>query len=289
VESARAILRAAQAALGKQFRTDFSVRAPFSALHPSFLTAMRACSEWPEPTAYDALASCVPQPPGVELPRFVAQDREALRRFGGYEAHVRGARAVPTRRHSWHDFFNMAVWAHFPRVRWSLNALHVDDTLGPKDPRNGRTPPQNVAAQFDESGVVIASSDPEILQQLRALRFKQVFWERRAELLASTRFWIVGHGTLESLLTPHLGLASKAVLLQISRPPSSFHEDELRHQLDARVAAEIEGWRRAVPTLDPLPLLGVPGYADNSAPEFYDDARYFRFQRVSGLQDTRPL
>jgi hypothetical protein len=31
--------------------------------------------------------------------------------------------------------------------------------------------------------------------------------------------------------------------------------------------------------LDPLPLLGIPGFADNTHPEFYDDARYFRFAR----------
>jgi hypothetical protein len=33
--------------------------------------------------------------------------------------------------------------------------------------------------------------------------------------------------------------------------------------------------------LDPIPLLGIPDYADNAAAEFYDDARYFRFQRRS--------
>lgn len=253
---------------------------------------MRGCLEWPEPQVYDALAGSVPQAAGVELPHFVPQEREALQRFGGYEAHVRGARAVPTRRHSWHDFFNMAVWAHFPRVRWALNALHVDETLGPKDPRNGRSPQQNVAAQLDESGIVIASSSPELLQGLRDLRFKRVFWERRAELLATTRFWVIGHGTLESLLTPHLGLAGKAIFLDISQPPDQFDEAELRRAVDARVAALIEGRLRVAPApaLDPLPLLGVPGYANNSSAEFYDDARYFRFQRVGarGAADTRP-
>lgn len=278
--SARAIQRAARAALGSEFRTEFSARLPYSEWHPRFLVAVRECTAWPEPQAYDRLAACVPRAQSVDLPRFVAQERAALQRFGGYEAHVSRARAVPTRRHCWHDFFNMAVWAHFPRLRWALNELHVDDALGPKDPRNGRAPAQNVAAQFDESGIVIASSNSELLQSLRALRFKHVFWERREELLESTRFWVIGHGTLESLLTPHLGLACKAVLLPISRPPSSFDADELRIEIDARVAAQIADFRRAVPTLDPLPLLGVPGYANNSEPSFYDDARYFRFERI---------
>lgn len=232
---------------------------------------------------YDELAARVPgdarNAAELAVPRFVAQDRRELERLGGYEPHVAQARAVPTRARSWHDFFNMAIWAHFPRLRWALNAVHVDSALGPVDPRNGRAPEQNVAAQFDESGLIVASSSAELLAQLRALRFKQVFWERRQELLASTRFWIVGHGMLESLLTPHFGLSGKAVLLELPRAPSSYQADDLRFWVDALVAERIAGWRGRAPVLDPLPLLGIPGYADNAAPEFYDDARYFRFQR----------
>ena len=104
-------------------------------------------------------------------------------------------------------------------------------------------------------------------------------WERRDELLATTRFWVVGHGTLESLLTPHLALASKAVLRDLPSPPASYDSDALRVATDERVAAIIHSWRGRAPVLDPVPLLGIPGYADNARPEFYDDARYFRFAR----------
>lgn len=273
--------------------TDWCDRAPYTAFCPRFLRVVRAFTAWPAPADYDALARLVPQATlpdanaddvvgaRAKLPRFVAQDREQLRRFGGYEQQVAAAGAVPTRERSWHDFFNMAVWAHFPRVRWALNALHVDRTLGPVDPRNGRAPQQNAAAQFDESGMIVASADASLLSDLRALRFKRVFWQRRDELLASTRFWVIGHGTLESLLTPHLGLASKAVLLELPQTPFLRDGDELRHEVDARVAALIDDWRLAAPSLDPVPLLGIPGYADNACPDFYDDARYFRFQRRS--------
>ncbi len=279
MQSARAIHRAAKAALGAQFLTTWRSRAPYSAFHPHFLGAARRYPGWPTPEQYDDLARAVPQAPGTELPRFVRQQRTELERWGGYEQHVRHVRAVPTRERSWHDFFNMAVWAHFPRVRWALNGLHVDDTLGPKDPRNGRAPQQNLAAQFDESGIVVASSSDSVLQELRALRFKRVLWERRQELLATTQFCVVGHGTLESLLTPHLGLACKAVMLRLDQAPSSYRSDELRQQIDARVAAVVESWRERACPLDPLPVLGIPDFADNARGDFYDDARYFRFQR----------
>jgi hypothetical protein len=279
VQSGRALHQAARAAIEARWFADWCRKAPYAWLHERFVSAIECLAAWPKPETYDELARAVPQPAGTELPRFVAQAREALRQSGGYEQHVARERAVPTRERSWHDFFNMAVWAHFPRVRWALNSIHVDGSLGPIDPRNGRAPQQNVASQLDESGLIVASSDRQLLRGLRELRFKHVFWERRAELLATTRFFIIGHGTLESLLTPHLGLASKALLLDLPRPPCSYDDDELRHGIDGRVAAIIAGWRDAAPLLDPVPLLGIPDYADNAAGDFYDDARYFRFQR----------
>jgi hypothetical protein len=276
--SLRALHRAVQAEHNARFSTDFLVRPPYSQLHAALRAATAVLGDWPEPEEYDALAATVPQAAGQELPRFVRQDREALAEAGGYEPHVAALRAVPTRPRHWHDFFNMVVWAHFPAVRWALNELHVDKSLGPVDPRNGRAPQQNVVAQLDESGMLVTSTSASLLDDLRALRFKRVFWDRRAELLETTQFWLIGHGTLESLLAPHLGLACKALLLEVPAG-SEAQRDAFRHEVDARAAQIIRSWRAGAPVLDPVPVLGVPGYADNDAGEFYDDVRYFRFQR----------
>ncbi len=279
VTSPRALHRAAQAELNARFFTDWLARPPYTAFHPAFRAATAALSSWPEPEQYAALADVVPRAATVELPRFVRQDRAALDQAGGYERHVARLRAVPTRPQHWHDFFNMAVWAHFPAVRWALNALHVDATLGPKDPRNGRAPAQNVVAQFDESGMIVTSSSQGLLDDLRALRFKRVFWERRAELLETTQFWLIGHGSLESLLAPHLGLAAKAILLDVPANSAQHDQDALRQAIDARAGSLIQTWRAGAPVLDPIPVLGIPGYCENDSAELYDDARYFRFQR----------
>ncbi|HVY31413.1 MAG TPA: DUF3025 domain-containing protein [Polyangiaceae bacterium] len=280
--SLRALHRAVQAQHNARFTTDWLARPPYSHFHPAFCAAAATLSDWPEPDQYGALVAAVPQAAGQELPRFVLQDRAALAEAGGYEQHVAALRAVPTRPRHWHDFFNMAVWAHFPAARWALNELHVDARLGPKDPRNGRAPQQNVVAQFDESGLIVTSTSASLLSDLRALRFKRVFWERRAELLETTRFWLIGHGTLESLLAPHLGLACKALLMVVSSAPDSVAlppSDAFRHEVDARAAQSIRSWRAGAPMLDPVPVLGIPGFAANEFGEFYDDARYFRFQR----------
>jgi len=259
-------------------------RPPFNNFHPSFLSALHDCASWPAPEQYDELAARVPRATDVQLPRFVTENRAALRQAGGYEQHVALQRAVPTRPRHWHDFFNMAVWAHFPKLRWALNALHVDPEPGQKDPRNGRAPPQNVAATFDEAGMIVLSTSRAMLDELRALQFKRAFWQRREELLATTCFWIVGHGMLESLLTPHSRLAARSLLLHVPSLPGTAGDasDALRFDVDQTVAESVEGWsRRRRTVLDPIPVLAIPGFSDNDAPEFYDDPRNIRFEPIS--------
>jgi len=263
------------------FAREWLVRQPYCGFQPRFVRALESLPEWPAPEAYDELARYVPRRAGTVLPRFVTESREALRRIGGYEAHVAQLHAVPTRPGSWHDFFNMSVWAHFPVVRWALNSLHVDPNIGPVDPRNGRAPAQNLAATFDESGLLVLSTSRSVLEALRELRFKHAFWERRDEVLASTRIWVVGHGLLESLLVPRAGLVGRGLLLHVPELPSDEASDEHRLDLDARVAASIHAWRATRPILDPIPVLAIPGYSDNDSAGFYDEARNVRFDPLS--------
>lgn len=263
------------------FALDWAIRRPYRDFHPCFSDALQAFTAWPAPEEYDELVRRVPQASDVQLPRFVTENRDALKRVGGYERHVAQLCRVPTRPGSWHDFFNMAVWAHFPKLRWALNSLHVDANVGPKDPRNGRAPAQNVAATFDEAGMLVVSSSRSLLEELRALRFKRAFWERRAELLATTRFWLVGHGMLESLLEPHAGLAARSLLLHVPSLPATEGQDDFRFQIDAVAAARVHGWRATRTVLDPVPLLAIPGYSDNDSGGFYDDLRNIRFEPIS--------
>jgi hypothetical protein len=263
------------------FTLTWLSRSPYRELHPRFRQALRGLSSWPDPEQYDELVRNVPQAADVLLPRFVTENRATLRQMGGYERHVAELRRVPTRRASWHDFFNMAVWAHFPKLRWALNSLHVDDDVGPKDPRNGRAPAQNVAATFDEAGMLVVSSSRGVLEELRALRFKRAFWQQRAELLATTRFWLVGHGMLESLLEPHAALAARSLLLHVPCLPPASGADDFRFELDALAASRIQGWRAGRTVLDPVPLLAIPGYSDNDSADFYDYPKNVRFEPIS--------
>jgi len=258
---------------------------PYRDFHPSFVQGIEKHVRWPAPEQYDELALRVPRSADAQLPRFVTEDREVLRQHGGYEQHVAKLRAVPTRAGHWHDFFNMAVWAHLPKTRWALNSLHVDSEPGQKDPRNGRTPAQNVAATFDEAGMLVISTSRSILDELRALHFKRAFWERRQELLDTTRFWVVGHGLLESLLVPHRALSARSLQLQVaSLPPRAATQnvhDSFRFEIDELAAANVRTWRYCRTILDPVPVLAIPGYSDNNAREFYEDMQNIRFDPVS--------
>ena len=270
------------------FAPECFTRPPFRDFHPRFLGALASFRRWPEPEQYDELAQQVPRAGDVELPRFISEDREALRRAGGYEQHVARLHAVPTRPGHWHDFFNMAVWAHFPKLRWALNSLHVDPDLGPVDPRNRRAPAQNLAATFDEAGMLVVSTSPSLLAELRALRFQRAFWERREELLETTRFWVVGHGMLESLLAPHPGMATRSLLLRVPSLPEPGNVEaaqQFRWQIDSAAAAHIHAWRRGRTILDPVPVLAIPGFSDNDSGAFYEQMRNIRFEPIS----RRPL
>jgi hypothetical protein len=249
------------------------------------LSRIEHSERWPEPEAYADLASCVPCSSRVEQPRFVRQDRQALGRIGGYEQHVAKLRAVPTRAESWHDFFNMVVWAHFPELRWALNALHVDPGETARDERNGRTPSQNLATSFDETGMLVVSESRAILEGLRAVQLKRIFWEQRAQLAATTRFFIVGHGLLESLLCPHPRLVARSLLMHVPDALSGT-ADELRQRSDARAAARIHEWRARRTVLDPIPLAAIPGFADNDDADFYDDRSRLPFEPRSRLREA---
>jgi hypothetical protein len=271
------------------FSLDWLPRPPFSELHQRFRDGVAPLADWPAPEQYAELASRVPNAPDVQLPRFVRENRDEVAAAGGYEQHVASRRAVPTRVRSFHDFFNMCVWAHFPKLRWALNALHTRPCAAAHDPRNGRTKAQNRAASLDETGILVLSRSARVLAALRALHFQHAFWTLRDELLATTRFWIVGHGLLESLIEPHPRLAARGILIELSElgaPPNpSAHEsreaDALRFEIDTLVAAHVGTWRESPAVLDPIPVMAIPGFSDNGRASFYDEPSNLVFAPVS--------
>jgi hypothetical protein len=187
-----------------------------------------------------------------------------------YERRVFESNALAVRA-DWHDLFNVLVWCAFPRAKAALNRRHVIEMRHELPRKRGRA--RDALTQFDEDGVIVLSSAPELLGLIRAFQWKQLFSQRRAEVSEHMHFLVFGHALYEKLLEPFVGVTGKAVLLDI---PAGT--DDWTGTADARVAQWIDAGMIGSPAdLQPLPVLGIPGwYPGSLQASFYDNGAYFR-------------
>ena len=214
---------------------------------------------------------------GVPI-RFVVTDAGARSSAMAYEQRIATQGEIPTR-DNWHDLFNALQWLAFPRLKAALNAGHVRETARPAGSTQ-RSAARDLLTQFDESGAIVASRNPDLLRLLREFRWHELFVERRREVQQQMCFVLIGHGLLEKARQPFIGLTAKALLIHLGEwPPSDS-------ALDEAAAAWLGDTANLAPrrALAPLPLLGIPGWwCANEEASFYANPDYFRagFQRRS--------
>jgi hypothetical protein len=200
-----------------------------------------------------------------------------------FEAAVYGTGALAVRTHGWHDLFNVLAWATYPRTKAAINARHVTELAAQTGAQRSRV--RDALTAFDEDGVVVVSSDPELLALVRGFRWKALFWERREAFERRFRVFIVGHALAEKLLNPFVGLTAKAVLLPVDDAFADLPVAEQLARVDGLTAAVVRdpAALRSPRDLSPLPVLGIPGWwPEADAEAFYDDASYFRPGRRAG-------
>jgi hypothetical protein len=192
-----------------------------------------------------------------------------------YECRIWENGEVETRPDNWHDFFNALVWLSFPKTKIAVSAAHMRAMQAPGEVR-GMT--RDALTHFDECGVVVLSSRPDLLDLLREFRWKELFAERRAEVIRYMRFVIFGHATYEQLLKPFRGLTAKAVLYEVGEAWLQMDGATQLVAVDDMLAADLASGRYARPRdFHPLPLLGIPGVTpDSEDPAYYDDTWQFR-------------
>jgi hypothetical protein len=203
-------------------------------------------------------------------------------RTGAFEAHyeIRIYRegAVPTRAGSWHDLFNALAWIEFPRTKGVINRLHHDQMLLRRGaPQRGTA--RDVLTLFDEGGVIAACADASLARLLTAFKWKELFWTRRADVVAAMRFKVVGHAIHEIALAPYKGVTAKTLVVEVPPATLALADEELNALLDERAAAHFvaPGALASTRSLHPLPILGVPGWTSANEDEaFYDDPGVFR-------------
>ncbi len=203
----------------------------------------------------------------------------------GYEERVFKTGVISTREQSWHDLFNAFIWILFPQTKILLNELHMLELR--KQPGKKRTPVRDAITHLDESGIIIASTDIELLQSLKAHQWQQAFVINRSCWLPgeqqSTGAFVFGHGMYEKAFKPFTGFTGKAYCLTVPENFFSLPKMEQYKTLDALLRDDIKKHNRLTDSrsLSPLPILGVPGwYSANKDPDFYNNTDYFRPKRV---------
>ena len=236
---------------------------------------------FPRHDELNALAGAAALSGGGEPIRFVPPAASSAGRSVPYEVRIFETGEVQTRPDNWHDLFNALVWLAFPKTKAVLNRHHHAEIRARQGhPQRGTA--RDVLTLFDEGGIVVAAADAELPPLLCDGRWKQLFWERRADVLRSMRFCVFGHAIHEKALEPYRGVTAKALILDVAPGLLDLPIDLQLPELDARAADYFSGARALTSTraLPPLPILGIPGWDPaNVREDYYDDSNHFRPRR----------
>jgi len=188
-----------------------------------------------------------------------------------YEKHIYETGEVSTRENSWHDLFNALAWCRLPMLKAAMNARHYEEIDQERGGRRGKL--RDALTLLDESGVIVAGSNTDVLQALVSRDWTSAFVTHRAAWRSELQVLICGHALLEKFLNPYKSMTAHALILHTT------HQVSLE-QLDRQLGAAL-GDRRFFDSpagLSPLPLMGIPGWwpVGEQRDDFYADRDVFR-------------
>jgi hypothetical protein len=196
---------------------------------------------------------------------------------------------VLTRDRNWHDLFNALVWITFPKTKAAINRHHYRE-MQAREGGEARGPVRDALTLFDESGVIVASSDAGLSALLTGFQWKELFWGRREDVVGAMRFHLFGHALYEKALNPYRGITGKSVIVEVSDQELERPLPQQLAALDAHLARAFTDMRSLAAPEDyaPLPILGVPGWTPENATErYYEDTQQFRPGRARGREQPQ--
>lgn len=247
---------------------------------------LAAHDDWPE-AANRMLARRDLRTVSGHLLRFVPQ--RSLPVDLAYEAHIHATGEVPTR-DNLHDFFNALIWLHFPRIKRTLNGLHVAsqrESIGSTDapPTGSRGRTRDAATLFDENAALFVCSDPKHAEYLRAHQWAELLQHAPTEFFSNTAVVLFGHALIEKLVNPYKAITAHVWITAVN---ADWFQQDVPAQiadLDQRVASAINTGL-AAGDFAHLPVLGVPGWWEGQDSDFYRDTAVFRPVRQSSAALT---
>lgn len=256
-----------------RFDAGFLERPAFAVFEPVVRARLAALAQFPAPDQLPVLSQGIPSAiePWFD---FAPQDEAALERAGSFDALIAETSSIPTRAGSFHDLLGALVWLHFPALKTEIHRVQLAAA------KRARGPRENAATHLDESGTLVISTDVRVFEAIAGLQWRALFLEQRAEFAGSARCLAFGHGLLDAFRAPHPRLMGKALCVRVSTAQLALSAPALRVLLDAEIARRLPGFLLAPGRLLPLPVLGVPGWADRQTSEFYGEQRYFRAERT---------
>ncbi len=213
--------------------------------------------------------------------RFVPPQGEAKVAACDYEGRAYRTGEVLTRPDNWHDLFNALAWLSFPRAKALINRLHMTELA--RQHGCTRNIARDVLTLFDEGGMIVACSDPALTELLHQFQWKRLLWDRRDDVAEHMRFFVFGHAIHEKALAPYIGITAKAICIAVESDFTTLPVTDQLDLLDVAATAALSEARTLSSTamLQPLPILGIPGWtAENEQPSYYDDVRHFRPGRM---------
>jgi hypothetical protein len=247
--------------------------------------ALAAFREWPPLSALQELVTArqVTNSHGEAL-RLVPAEPQA----SPYEERIYSCAELAVRERNWHDFFNVLAWLIYPRAKAGLNERHFHaaqrERASNAELRGTRGRVRDALTTFDESGAIVTSFDAELLDDLRAFRWKALFWQKRERVREAMRFFVFGHALHEKALDPYVGLTAHAGLFLVDQDFNLMLIESQLERVDVLLAQRLRDAREfeSPQALAPLPLLGVPGWwPANEESDFYDNTQYFRAGRTN--------
>src|SRR4051812_37905863 len=152
--------------------------------------ALRDCADWPSRERLGALLRDAGVRNARGMPLHAAAPAGA--RGASYETRAHDPGELEVRGGGWHDLMNVLAWCAFPATKAAVNAGHVRAS-GDSSRSGNRGRERDALTLFDESGAIVVSSDADLLDDLRAFRWKRLFWARREEVRAHLRVYLFGH------------------------------------------------------------------------------------------------